>query len=257
MPPVTHVVRNARQPQGGYVNPRGMTKTGMESGTRLSPRENISPAMMGLIVDYMSRYAMTGDPADAFAISLRGAMTMDRAFPSEGHYDRAISLLLSMDGITSSSIEAAYQLVSYDCAFRIGPQAYVDMGDLGPDAATSRNAVEMIHRTIRFAKRFGPIVAEGMTFAGGYTEAVSSGDADFCTADTLWDMKVSKYPPTKEHTLQLMVYYLMARHAGCDWAEGIGSIGIWNPRLDAAWTKRIDKIGKRTIDEIERDVIGY
>ena len=46
-------------------------------------------------------------------------------------------------------------------------------------------------------------------------------------------------------------------NAGCEWAEGIESVGVWNPRLDKAWTKRVDEIDAQVIEAIERDVIGY
>ena len=256
MPSVTRVVRSTKQPRGGYVNPRTMTEIDMQSGTALNPSENISPALMGLIVDYMSRYAMTSDAGESFQISLQGALMLDGLVPRD-NYDRAIGLVTSIDGLNASSIEAAYQLVSYDSAFRAVLAAYVDVSDRKPDEATTQNAIEMVSRTMRFVDRFGPITAEGMTFLGGYTERVSSGDADFCTADTLWDMKVSKNGPTKDHTLQLMMYLLMGRHARCEWAEGIESIGVWNPRLDKAWTKRVDEIDGQVIEAIERDVIEY
>lgn len=257
MPPVTRVVRNTTQPNGGYVNPREMRKVDLESGTKLNPRENISPAMMGLIVDYMSRYALTGDPNDAFKVSLMGVQVMERFAPRHGHRKRALDLLASIDGVNPKSVAAAYQLACYDSAYRIGPRTWVDNSGFGPDAATAQNAVTMVERTVRFVDRFGPIVADGMTFEGGYTDKVTAGDADFCTKDVLWDMKVSKYPPTADHTLQLMMYYLMGRHAECKWAEGIESIGVWNPRLDSAWTKRIDEVDGKVIKAIERDVIGY
>ena len=256
MSSVTQVIKTTKQPRGGYLNPGSMTETDMESGTALNPRENIPPAMMGLIVDYMSRFMLTGDAEDAFAISLRGAAVMQEVY-GMGDWWRACSLLEGISGLNRSSISAAYQLVSYDAAWRAGYDRYVDMTDRDVDGRTADNAIEMVNRTLRFVDRFGPITAEGMTFPGGYTDKVSAGDADFCTRDTLWDMKVSKNGPTKDHTLQLMMYYLMGRHAECDWAGDIKSIGIWNPRLDKAWTKAIAEIDIKVIDAIRRDVIGY
>lgn len=256
MSSVTRVVRSTKQPRGGYVNPRTMTEIDMKSGTSLNPSENISPALMGLIVDYMSRFMLTGDATDAFDISVRGARNVEAVYGG-GHLMRACDLLTSVTGLNRVSISAAYQLVSYDIAFRVGPAQYIDSLDRDVDETTARNAITMVKRTLRFVDRFGPITAEGMTFLGGYTDKVSSGDADFCTRDILWDMKVSKKGPTKDHTLQLMMYLLMGRHAGCEWAEGIESIGVWNPRLDKAWTKRVDEIDGQVIEAIKHDIIGY
>lgn len=256
MPSVTQVVRQTKQPGNGYIDPRTMTETDLSDSSALALRENISPAAMGLVVDYMSRYAMTDDAEDAFAISLDGALVLDRGRPGR-HYDRAIDLMCSIDGVNPHSIEAAYQLVAYDAAFRAGPSAYIDVSDRRPNRQTCQNAITMIQRTIHFAELLGPVVASGMTFQGGYTRKVTAGDADFCTRDTLWDMKVSKYPPSKEHTLQLAMYYLMARHAGAPWVASIESVGVWNPRLDKAWTKRITEIGDDVLATIEEGVIGY
>ena len=39
-------------------------------------------------------------------------------------------------------------------------------------------------------------------FEGGYTKIIANGDADYLTADTLWDVKVSKKYINKNHTLR-------------------------------------------------------
>jgi len=84
-----------------------------------------------------------------------------------------------------------------------------------------------------------------------------AGDADFRTKDTLWDFKVSKNEPTKDHTLQLIVYYLLGMHSyECDFSD-IKKIGIFNPRKNIVYEYEIENISKETIKEIEDDVIGY
>ena len=60
-------------------------------------------------------------------------------------------------------------------------------------------------------KMYGPVVKDGFTFDGGYTDIVTAGDGDFLTFDTLWDFKVSIKPPTNANTLQLLMYYIMMR----------------------------------------------
>ena len=50
-----------------------------------------------------------------------------------------------------------------------------------------------------------PIDISGITFEGGYSSVIVSGDADFITKDTLWDFKVSKNSPTSKQTLQLLI----------------------------------------------------
>ena len=48
----------------------------------------------------------------------------------------------------------------------------------------------MVERSLKFVEEYGPIILEGFTFEGGYTDIVQAGDGDFITEDTLWDFKV-------------------------------------------------------------------
>ena len=108
-----------------------------------------------------------------------------------------------------------------------------------------------------FFKEYGPIIKDGFTFEGGYTDIIASGDGDFLTEDTLWDFKVSKYPPSNQHTLQILVYYLMGMHSVHDEFKKIKKIGIYNPRLNVVYFYDLDKAPKLMFEEIEKEVIGY
>ena len=48
----------------------------------------------------------------------------------------------------------------------------------------------MVLRSLAFIENYGPIIKDGFTFEGGYTDIVSSGDGDYLTENTLWDFKV-------------------------------------------------------------------
>ena len=94
----------------------------------------------------------------------------------------------------------------------------------------------IVRRITTFIASVGPVVADGFHFdPDGYTETVSQGDGDLLTADTLWDIKVSKNPPTKENTLQLLMYYLMGHHSGQDIFGTVTCMGIFNPRLNTIY----------------------
>lgn len=71
----------------------------------------------------------------------------------------------------------------------------------------------MIKRSLRFWEEYGPIVKDGFTFKGGYTQIISSGDGDYLTEDTIWDFKVLKKDINSKHTLQLLIYYIMEQHS--------------------------------------------
>lgn len=87
------------------------------------------------------------------------------------------------------------------------------------------------------------MIQDGFTFEGGYTDIITTGDGDFLTENTLWDFKVTKTNPTNKHTLQLLVYYLMGKQSKHDYFDNIDSIGIFNPRLNNAYTLDIDTLG--------------
>lgn len=120
----------------------------------------------------------------------------------------------------------------------------------------------MIKRSQKFFKEYGPVVAESMTFLGGYTPTVISGDADFMTNDTIWDFKVSKNSLKSFQTLQIFMYYLMGckairLNAEYDFKNKIKKLGIYNPRKNIVYIKKIEEIDKDTITTVEKEVIGY
>lgn len=115
----------------------------------------------------------------------------------------------------------------------------------------------MVNRALEFFDTYGPVTKDGFKFIGGYTDTITAGDGDFLTEDTLWDFKVSKKPPLKEHTLQLLIYYLMGQHSVQPYYESLTKIGIYNPRLNIVYTKKISDIDETILNEIATKVIGY
>lgn len=249
---VTRRIKQIKQPRGGYINPRTLGVVTLDDkGTDvLNPEENISPGLIGSAVDYMTRF-MLGTPADgAFLISLTGAYLA-------GEFAKAWLLMEGIKGLDDESIINVVKLTGFDVCFRSSPMGYRPVEIINPDKATIQNVKTMVERSLRFFDTYGPMVLNGFTFKGGYTDTVSSGDGDFTTADTLWDFKVSKVRPKKEHTLQLLMYWRMGLHSihpeFCD----ICYLGIYNPRLNEVYRISVDDIPDDVIAEVERDVIGY
>lgn len=77
------------------------------------------------------------------------------------------------------------------------------------------------------------------------------------TKRVLWDLKVSKNPPTKDHTLQLLMYYLLGMHSIHAEFQDIQRLGIFNPRLNAIYYIDIQAIPYQTIIDVSTNVIGY
>lgn len=123
--------------------------------------------------------------------------------------------------------------------------------------ATVHNVRRMVARTLRFMDRVGPVVWEGFTFDGGYTDRVTSGDGDLLTADGLWDLKVSRWPPNPTYTLQLLVYWRLGLHSTHPEYLRVRRLGLYNARSDTMWSVPVARIGADAVRAVERDVIGY
>ena len=104
----------------------------------------------------------------------------------------------------------------------------------------------------------GPIVLKGFTFENGYTDYINTGDGDFLTETTLWDFKVSIHHPSKDHTLQILIYYLMGIHSDNSiYFESIQNLGIYNPRLQKIYLISIAEIPETILKDVCESVIGY
>ena len=164
-----------------------------------------------------------------------------------------------INGLDNESIINACKCVNYDVWFRNPMYALMyESETVIPDPYTINNIKIMIERSISFWKQYGPIEVSGFTFEeDGYTETVSSGDGDYLTKDTLWDFKVSKYDIKSNHTLQLLMYYIMGKHSKKEEYKTINKIGVFNPRLNKIYILETNKIPKDIIEAVEKDVICY
>jgi hypothetical protein len=260
MPPVPSVVqriKEVKQPHGGYINPK-MLEVRFLGGDGPMPLdhtgENVSPGLVGLAVDYLTRLANGAEPPEAFSISLMGAVALGPA-----DYYRAEQAVGSLtEGcVDEEAIRAACRLVNYDVVRRAGKQFYNPTAQTAPDQTTIDHISAMVTRSLRFFDEYGPIILDGFTFEGGYTATVQAGDGDFLTADTLWDFKVSAATPKSDHTLQVLMYYLMGKHSIHPEFQATTHLGIFNPRLNTAYRIAEAAIPAETIAEVERGVIGY
>lgn len=247
---VTRRIKDICQPRGGYIRLKDFEVEVLDDNAELCPEENISGILVGSAVDYLTRYSMGTHLEDAFNISLLGASII-------GESDNAKQLLNKITGLDDRSITNACKLTGYDVCFRAGVMLYKPVQDIAPDSATISNIRTMVKRSVAFWEKYGPIVKDGFTFKGGYTELVTTGDGDFLTADTLWDLKVSNRPPTSAHTLQLLMYYIMGQHSIHKEFCSIRRLGFFNPRLGHVYTMDVSSIPPDVIKEVSTNVIGY
>ena len=259
MSSVTARIRQITQPRGGYIRPSQFVLQELDDGKVLNETENVHAGIIGMTVDYLTRYAMGAKVTEAFSISCLGAEAAsfygrNDAFEESDYYLRQIR------GLDSNSIVNACKMVTFDVWYRNPMDAPIakPASEINPDPATIQNIRIMVERSVAFWNEYGPIVKDGFTFEPtGYTETVDEGDGDFLTADTLWEFKVVKSKPTSKHTLQLLMYWIMGQHSGKAEFKGIRKLGIFNPRLNTIHTLRIECVPKDIIKIVESDVICY
>lgn len=250
MASVTQRIREIQQPRGGYLPIKSFEKVVFDDGVTLNESENIHASLVGMAVDYLTRFQMGASASEAFRISCLGACNLNML-------SKAKKLISNVTGLDDLSIISACKLSGFDVCHRASVSAYKPVEHINPDSQTIENIRTMVNRSVSFWDKYGPIVCSEPTFEGGYTETVNTGDGDYLTENTLWDFKVSKSAPTSKHSLQLLMYYVMGLHSIHDHFKNLTYLGFFNPRLNIAYICPVSSISSDTIAEIENNVICY
>lgn len=250
MASVTKRISKVKQPRGGYIRPKEFLITDLSDTHVLNENENIHAILVGMAVDYLTRFLNGAPIAEAFNISLMGAHNVNK-------YELADDLLRDIKGTDDTSIVNACKMVGFDVAYRAGSMGYKPVELINPDEETISNIRIMVDRALHFFALYGPIIKDSFTFEGAYTSVIDTGDGDFMTDNTLWDFKVSKSKPTNKHTLRLLIYYLMGIRSIHHGFKQIENLGVFNPRLNKAFLLPINEISNKTINEVNTTVIGY
>lgn len=260
MSSVTQRIKEIKQPKGGYIKPSQFKLQKIDDEKILNEQENVHASIIGMAVDYLTRFVMGTDILEAFKISCMGAKVAESMFKQKSALKTAQKLLVGIKGLDNNSVINACKMVTYDVWYRnpMGAMLAKGVDEINPDSETIENIQIMVERSVKFWEEFGPIIQDGFTFEpNGYTDTVNTGDGDYLTVDTLWDFKVSKSKPTNNHTLQLLMYWIMGQHSGQKVYKSITRLGIFNPRLNFVYTLDLADIAPEIIEEIERDVICY
>lgn len=249
---VTRRISSMVPPEGGYVPLSSMEIVQTDEGRIDIPR-TLRPDVAGQCIQYYATDLYTGDHRKSTEISRMGFDRMDDV-QKETYLDLCHRFGEEEDD--RRRIGLMYSISSYDELFRSGcftngPED-PDITDEGADAL-----LEASNRVVSFMARNDP-VGIWVTFPGGYTDAIRTGDADVLCRDCLWDIKVSRYPPTRDNILQVLVYYLMGRHSNTrDLYSDVSRVGIYNPLLGKEYIVELSSISDKTLESVERDVIGY
>ncbi len=256
---VTGRINQVKQPRGGYIKPSQFSVIELNDGNVLAEEENIHATVIGMVVDYLTRFVMGADISKAFEISYMGAVCATKLGKANA-VKEIDSYLSQIKGLDNNSITNACKAVTFDVWYRNPISALMakTANETNPDNNTISNIKIMVERSIEFWKEYGPITKDGFTFEEkGYTKTVDSGDGDYLTENTLWDFKVSKAKPTNKHTLQLLMYWIMGQHSTKAEFSAITKLGIYNPRLNSVYILPIAEVPNEIIKEVEEDVICY
>jgi hypothetical protein len=252
MSSVTKRIEQIKQPRGGYLPVKDFSFIELDDGNVLNEETNISPILIGLAVDYLTRFMLENKAEQAFEISLTGAKIANAEEKSQ-------LLLANVKGLDDQSITCACKLTSFDVWYRnpmFGPRSATP-DEVNPDSVTIENIRILVNRSIDFLKKYGPVIKSSFEFDGGYTDQVNSGDGDYLTKDGIWDLKVRKSKITTVHTLQILMYWIMGKHSKKREFDDIRQIGIFNAFQNAVYSMKVSDIPSEIIRTVETEVIGY
>lgn len=296
--PVTKRIEQIRQPKGGYLKINLFEENKLVDNYEILEYESTIdkrkfPTLLGLVVDYVSRFLYTKDLIKSFEISFMGLiefsanpryasrnLTSDELLEIYDDYKNKLLSLNSLDlnNINSSEnieiIKNIFPIVQLDSFYRSKYEPeniwIKDKGKLKlvfsnnypiPDYIC-KNALICIKRTIDFYNSKNNIVF-GEVFDNG--QIINSGDCDFISDDTIWDLKVSSKEvkdnsSVSRWTLQILIYYLMLKHKthhNYDKYHSVKKIGIFNPYHNVSYELNVnDIINEWYIDEIKKEIIG-
>lgn len=249
---VTQRIKAINQPNEGYLPISSFTVKHYQDNKTLHLKENIRANYIGLAVDYLTRYKITKNIEEAFDISLLGAKILYQQYGRYKDYQHCLKLL---DLIIKGNTSAAVQLVAYDEVYRAG---IINIPKLIPDKNSIDNIEVMVQRGVDFLHHCSSFVKTGINLDGSYTNIVVNGDIDYLTNNALIDFKVIRGEITNNHTLQILMYYIMGlRSIHSEDFKKVKWLALFNPRKNMVYFINTNHIPKSVIDEVSEKVIGY
>lgn len=77
---VTSRIKTIKQPWGGYLSPKEFVEVKLDDDRIVVDEENIHASIIGLVVDYMTRFLIGTSKEEAFKISLKGVKSANKLF---------------------------------------------------------------------------------------------------------------------------------------------------------------------------------
>lgn len=254
---VSQRLESVSQPYGGYVPKKLFAEHKYNDDRMISEIDAAFAPIQGMVVDYLTRFMFTHDKMAAFDISIRGAKKVDFVFENDDEYKKALSFLQNINGLDDNSIYNACKIVGYDTVLRRGVKTFKSVDLIKPTNALIGNIRVMVERCLHFLDDVGPVISSEVTFGGGYTGLVSSGDGDYMTADKLIELKVSKHSFKAKWSLQLLMYYLLGFNSINSRFKRLKELCIFNPYENKSYIAQIDAISDEAKYKVSHEILGY
>lgn len=251
---VTSFVTKCKQTYKGVIPVSSFIKQSFENNLYPIEEENCHASIIGLVVDYLTRYLLTKSFEESFNISLMG---LEIFMKSPNRKRSPINIksgkqFLKLDPLSEDSIKFALNLAQFDVFLRRrDPFFDYSPKKIMPNYQTISNIKNMVTFTYSIMNDYKNIRV-GCTFEGGYTPIIATGDCDFICDDILIDLKVSKSKPSAKDTLQLFIYHLLNEESFNN--IKIKKLMIINPRLGLTYTKDISEISLEVTNVVKEAI---
>ena len=165
MSSVTGRIKEIKQPRGGFIRPSEFEAIRLSDENILNEAENVHGSVIGMVVDYLTRFNMGTDVNEAFKISLHGAVLAEK-LGVEKAVNVSRKLAKNIKGLDDKSIINACKLVTFDVWYRnpLNALRAKKYDSINPDNETIQNIKILINRSISFLNEYGPITSDGFTF---------------------------------------------------------------------------------------------
>lgn len=121
---VTGRIKKIKQPRGGYINTRDLDTISLGGDLIDLEEENISPGLVGTVVDYLTRFMSGTSVEQSFSISNIGASKLDAYNKNNNAKENVRKLMPTIKGLDDRSIRNAVKMTGYDVCYRAGCGLY-------------------------------------------------------------------------------------------------------------------------------------
>ena len=258
---ITKRVTDIKQPYGCYLPRREFCVVRYSDDKKLNPQENVSSALVGLAVDYLTRVYTGTKPATAFKVSIFGARRYDTVMKEvkglkTNEAKRAKELLTQIGELNKDTVRAACKLCGYDVCTRDTIVGFQAIDQIEPDDATCENIITMVQRAVTYFTETAMVKKVGFNFEGAYTDMIDQGEGDILTSEGVWDITTSKNKPNSKDTLKVLIWYIMGKNSKHAAFKKVKMLGIFNARRNEAYFVYAKSVPEEVEKEVAEEVIG-